>query len=128
MPLRGDLGDFRELYDAWVAHVARWTRALGAARSEQDDLVQQVFVVVHRRLPGFDGRNLAGWLYRITANQVRDFRRLRWIKHVFKRSIPLSSALASPGPTPLSILEAKEEHVILERLLSTLSRHRGPHS
>ncbi len=119
---RVDVSDFRALYDAWVADVARWIRALGAPASDHDDLIQQVFVVVHRRLADFDEKNLAGWLYRITANQVRDFRRLRWIKHILKRSIPLSSRLPSPGPTPLSILETKEEHVLLERLLSTLSQ------
>jgi RNA polymerase sigma-70 factor (ECF subfamily) len=117
-----DGSDFRELYDAWVGDVARWIRALGAAASEQDDLIQQVFVVVYRRLPDFDGKNLAGWLYRITANQVRDFRRLRWIKHILKRSVPLSSKLPSPGPTPLSILETKDAHMLLERVLSTLSQ------
>ena len=119
---RVDVSDFRALYEDWVVDVVRWVRALGAGASEQDDLVQQVFVVVYRRLPDFDGKNLAGWLYRITANQIRDFRRLRWIKHIFKRSVPLSSRLPSPGPTPLSILETKDQHVLLERLLSTLSQ------
>ncbi len=119
---RLDVSDFRELYDAWFADVARWVRALGTPDPDQDDLIQQVFVVVHRRLPEFDGKNLAGWLYRITANQVRDFRRLRWIKYILKRSIPVSSNLPSPGPTPLSILETKEDRVVLERLLSILSQ------
>src|SRR5215467_5590225 len=59
--------DFRTLYDTWFADVARWVRALGASTADQDDLVQEVFVVVHRRLPDFDGENLAGWLYRIAT-------------------------------------------------------------
>ena len=113
--------DFRALYDAWFADVARWVRALGAAPADQDDLVQEVFVVVHRRLHAFDGKNLAGWLYRITTHQVRDFRRLRWIRHIFGRSVPLSSGVASTGPTPLMVLETKEKQELLERLLSTLN-------
>ncbi len=85
-----DVREFRTLYDAWFADVARWVRALGAPASDQDDLVQEVFVVVHRRLLDFDGENIAGWLYRIAAHQVRDHRRLRWIRHIFGRSVPLS--------------------------------------
>ncbi len=113
--------DFRALYDAWFADVARWVRALGASPADQDDLVQEVFVVVHRRLHDFDGKNLAGWLYRIATHQVRDFRRLRWIRHIFGRSVPLSSGVASTGPTPLMVLETKEKQELLERLLSTLN-------
>jgi RNA polymerase sigma-70 factor (ECF subfamily) len=113
--------DFRTLYDTWFADVARWVRALGASAADQDDLVQEVFVVVHRRLPDFDGENLAGWLYRISAHQVRDFRRLRWIRHIFGRSVPLSSGVPATGPTPLMVLETKEKQEFLEKLLSTLN-------
>jgi RNA polymerase sigma-70 factor (ECF subfamily) len=113
--------EFRALYDAWFGDVARWVRALGAPAADQDDLVQEVFVVVHRRLPDFDGENLAGWLYRIATHQVRDFRRLRWIRHIFGRSVPLSSGVPANGPTPLMVLETKEKQEFLERLLSTLN-------
>jgi len=116
-----DAGDFNTVYATWFGDVARWLRALGAPASDHDDLLQEVFVVVHRRLHDFDGRNLAGWLYRITAHQVRDFRRLRWIKNVFKRSIPLSHRLASPGPTPVMALETRERRARLEGLLAELS-------
>jgi RNA polymerase sigma-70 factor (ECF subfamily) len=113
--------DFRRLYDTWFADVARWVRALGASPADQDDLVQEVFVVVHRRLHAFDGENMAGWLYRIAAHQVRDFRRLRWIRHIFGRSVPLSPGVPSLGPTPLMMLETKEKQLLLERLLSNLN-------
>jgi RNA polymerase sigma factor (sigma-70 family) len=113
--------DFEAVYAAWFGDVARWIRALGAPASDHDDLVQEVFVVVYRRLHDFDGKNLAGWLYRITAHQVRDFRRLRWIKNVFKRSIPLSHRMASPGPTPVMALETRERRAELDGLLAQLS-------
>lgn len=116
-----DAGDFNSVYAAWFGDVARWLRALGAPASDHDDLLQDVFVVVYRRLPDFDGRNLAGWLYRITSHQVRDFRRLRWIKNVFKRSIPLSHRMASPGPTPVMALETRERRAQVDGLLAGLS-------
>jgi RNA polymerase sigma-70 factor (ECF subfamily) len=113
--------DFRGVYEAWSDHVARWVRALGGPRSDQDDLVQDVFVIVHRRLPAFDGQNLPGWLYRITSHQVRDFRRLRWFKNVILRGVPLTNRIASVEPTPLTVLETREKQELLERLLSRLN-------
>ena len=115
-----DRHDFRSLYDAWYADVARWIRALGGPPADRDDLLQEVFVVVHRRLPEFDGRNVAGWLFRITAHRVRDFRRQRWIKNIFGRSTPPDERLAAPGPTPVLTLETREKQQHLERLLATL--------
>lgn len=116
-----DPRDFRSVYATWFEDVLRWLRALGAPPADHDDLAQEVFVVVHRRLPDFDGRNMGGWLYRITANQVRDHRRLRWIRSVFKRGVPVSEQFEAPGPTPLMALETRERQLLLERLLGQLS-------
>ena len=120
-PVGIDVHSFQAIYDAYYAEVARWIRALGGPAADQDDLIQEVFVVVYRRLHDFDGRNLAGWLYRITAHQVRDYRRLVWIKYIFRRSIALSSEVASAKPTPVMMLETRERQRNLERLLSRLS-------
>ena len=67
-------GDFSSLYATWFGGVVRWTSALGVRSSDKYDVAQNVFVIVHRRLPDCDHRNIAGWLYRITARQVRDYR------------------------------------------------------
>ncbi len=116
-----DAGDFPSIYAAWFADVLRWIRALGAPPADHDDLAQEVFVVVHRRLGDFDGRNMGGWLYRITANQVRDHRRLRWIRSVFRRSVPISDELEATGPTPLMAAETREKRMLLDALLGELS-------
>ena len=117
-----DHRDFLAVYDACYADVARWARALGGPPADLADLVQEVFVVVHRRLPNFDGRNLIAWLYRITAHQVRDYHRSMWIKHIFRRSVELSSSVANPSPTQLMVLETREKQRRLEALLSRLSK------
>jgi hypothetical protein len=50
-PPPGDLrGDFRALYDAWFEDVSRWIVALGGIDADRDDIVQEVFLVVRRRL------------------------------------------------------------------------------
>ena len=41
---------FRAIYDAWFEDVSRWIRALGGLDADRDDIVQEVFLVVRRRL------------------------------------------------------------------------------
>ncbi|HEY1552254.1 MAG TPA: sigma-70 family RNA polymerase sigma factor [Kofleriaceae bacterium] len=77
--------DFSEVYDAWFRAVFRWVSALGGPRADVEDLVQEVFVIVQRKLAGFDGKNLVGWLYRITERTVRDYRRRAWYRNIFLR-------------------------------------------
>jgi RNA polymerase sigma-70 factor, ECF subfamily len=120
-PAAIDVHSFQAIYDAYYGEVARWIRALGGPAADQDDLIQEVFVVVYRRLHDFDGRNLAGWLYRIAAHQVRDYRRLVWIKYIFRRSVALSSEVASARPSPVMMLETRERQRNLQLLLSRLS-------
>lgn len=117
----GRIPTFEHLYEEWFDEVSRWVRALGGPLAEQDDLVQDVFVVVHRRLPDFDGNNVAGWLYRIAQRRVRDFRRLRWVKHVLFGGVQLSDQLPKLGAGPLDALETKEKQALLEALLDRLN-------
>lgn len=114
------LHSFEAIYDAYYDVVARWIRGLGGPAADRDDLIQEVFLVVYRRLPDFDGRNLLGWLYRITTHQVRDYRRLVWIRHIFPRRIEVSPEAPSGRPTPLMTLETRERQQRLEWLLSRL--------
>lgn len=114
-------GEFTVIYDEHYSDVARWIRALGGPASDQDDLIQEVFSVVLRRLSHFDGQNLRAWLYRITAHQVRDFRRLTWFRHIFQRSEPLTPDVAACGQTPIMALETREKQRRLDALLARLS-------
>ena len=118
---RGEVRDFASVYDRWAGDVARWIRAMGAPAADRDDLLQEVFTVVHRRLADFDGDNLPGWLYRITAHQVRDLRRKLWVRHIFGRSVPLTESMPASGPNPVMSLETREKRARLDRLLSHMS-------
>ncbi|HYP98183.1 MAG TPA: sigma-70 family RNA polymerase sigma factor [Polyangiaceae bacterium] len=113
--------DFRAIYERWFDEVSRWVRALGGPEADREDLVQDVFAVVHRRLPDFDGDNLPGWLYQITRHRVRDFRRLVWVKRILFGSVPLPENLAKEGASPIEILETRQKRAMLERLLDRLT-------
>jgi RNA polymerase sigma-70 factor (ECF subfamily) len=117
--------DFRAIYDAWFNDVSRWIRALGGPEADRDDIVQEVFLVVRRRLGAFDGSNLPGWLYRITRRQVRDFRRRSWVKHIFsKHRGDLLDELPHGGGTPATALERKESQRVLNTLLMKMNDDR----
>jgi RNA polymerase sigma-70 factor (ECF subfamily) len=76
---------FREIYETWFDDVVGWLYALGAPPSETEDLAQEIFIVVRRKLAQFDGGNLAGWLYRIAQLTVRDHRRRAWFRNLVLR-------------------------------------------
>ena len=68
---------FDEVYAAHVAFVWRTLRTFGVGESQIEDAVQDVFVVVHRRLSEWEGRAaLTTWLFAI-ARRVASMHRRR---------------------------------------------------
>lgn len=67
---------FEDLYRAHYDAAHRWVRALGVPDAHAEDTVQEIFLVVHRRLGDFDGRaHFAAWLFGITRRVVRTAQR-----------------------------------------------------
>ncbi|MBC8068738.1 MAG: sigma-70 family RNA polymerase sigma factor, partial [Deltaproteobacteria bacterium] len=65
-----------QVYRQHYAFVWRSCRRLGVPDAELDDVVQEIFVIVHRRLAGFEGRSaITTWLFAIAYRVVRDQRR-----------------------------------------------------
>jgi RNA polymerase sigma-70 factor (ECF subfamily) len=117
---------FLTLYDVWSESVLKWIRALGVLEADREDIGQEVFLVASRRIDAFDGSNPAGWLYRITRRQVRDFRRRRWIKNIFTGDhTDAVDALPDDGSCPAGLLERKQSQRILLALLSKMNADRG---
>lgn len=118
--------DFERIYQTWFHEVCRWIRARGGPESDLEDLAQEIFLVARRRLPDFDGGNLPGWLYRITAFTVSDHRRRAWFRRVVRRPRDVAlEELAQPGDGPAEIAERRQAEAALQRVLARLSdRHR----
>ena len=67
---------FEAVYETHFAFVWRSVRRLGVADSAVEDVAQEVFLVVHRRLASFDGRScIKPWLFAIIVRVVSDARR-----------------------------------------------------
>jgi len=68
--------NFRDIYDEHFAFVWRSLRRLGILEADIPDAVQDVFLVVHRRLPEFEGRSkMSTWIYGICYRIASDRRK-----------------------------------------------------
>jgi RNA polymerase sigma-70 factor (ECF subfamily) len=115
---------FDDVYQAWFDHVVRWLRALGAPEAEWQDLAQEVFCVVQRKLPTVR-ENLPAWLYRITQRTVKDHRRLSWFRHLYQRPRDVAlEEIASTAASAEERLVVREGERLLFRLLDQLSAKR----
>ncbi len=69
---------FETVYEENLKFVWRAARRLGIDPGDTDDIVQEVFVVAHRKLPGFEGRaQVKTWLLKILMRVVHHYFRTR---------------------------------------------------
>jgi RNA polymerase sigma-70 factor, ECF subfamily len=67
---------FKEVYDENFRFVWRSLRRLGVREGDVPDAVQDVFLIVHRKLAEFEGRSkVTTWLFGISLRVARDRRR-----------------------------------------------------
>lgn len=89
--------------------------------ADRADVVQEVFLVAHRRLGQFDGENPAGWLFQIARRKVRDHRRLVWVEHFFgQRRVPVRESALTTSRGPFEELVTKRRQQLLVRSLGRL--------
>jgi RNA polymerase sigma-70 factor (ECF subfamily) len=101
--------EFHTIYRKHYADVVRWVRTLGGPDMDAEDLAQDVFVVVHKKLRDYEEQNLRGWLYTITANLVSDRRRGAWFRRIFMRPRDvLLDEMRCDVDDPLALLEKKD--------------------
>ncbi len=66
---------FERVFQQHAPYVWRALRRLGVAESDADDVCQDVFIVVHRKLGTFGGSSLQTWLYGICLRVASEHRR-----------------------------------------------------
>jgi len=75
-PVDAAVRSFDEVYATHVAFVWRVLRTFGLAEVQVEDAVQDVFLVVHRRLPEWEGRAaITTWLFAIARRVASAHRR-----------------------------------------------------
>lgn len=72
----GDRGAFTRLAELVQQRVRGWAASFTDDSDDADDVTQDVLILVHRRLPQFEGKSrFSTWLYTITRNVALDRRR-----------------------------------------------------
>jgi RNA polymerase sigma-70 factor (ECF subfamily) len=91
----------RTLEDVYGRHsgfVWRIVRRMGVPEHGVEDVMHEVFLVVHRRLPEYDGRvAITTWLYHLTRGVVSNHRRSRARE---QRRLELVDPRPAPAPDP----------------------------
>lgn len=93
--------------------------------ADDDDLVQDVFLAARRGFDRFDGRNPAGWLFKIAKRRVLDHRRSAWFVHLVKGRDDLTlDDLPSDSVSPHGSLERREQQRLFHSLIADMSLKR----
>ncbi len=88
--------------------------------ADAEDLVQEIFLIAHRRFSTFDGRKPGAWLFQITRRKVRDYWRSRWLTTVQMGDVRSDEALdLAAGPE--EVLETQEKGHAVQRALDALN-------
>jgi RNA polymerase sigma-70 factor (ECF subfamily) len=110
---------FRELYREHFGFVWRTVAHRGVPPSAQDDVVQEVFIVVHRKLPEFEGRSaLRTWIAAITRRVIADYLKKRGNQPVADETLEREPQAA---PTPAEQPERETASELLDELLAKMS-------
>lgn len=101
---------FDQIFRANVKTVARWATRLGGPRVDRDEVVQEVFMVVERRLAEFRGDGkLSTWLFRITSKVVANHLRAARRRQLWARLTRANEdEIPGGGPLPSEALEQRE--------------------
>jgi len=112
---RKEPGAFEELYRAHASRVYNLACRLSGSMADGEDLAQEVFVLIFRKLETFKGEAALGtWIYRLATNHCLDHLRRRASSG---RSEPFDEAVQPVKTTaPLSA-----EPLDLERAIARLS-------
>jgi RNA polymerase sigma-70 factor (ECF subfamily) len=109
--------DVTAVFKAHHAFVWRILRHLGVATADQEDVLQEVFVVVHRRLADYREQDkMRAWLYAICARVVRDHRRRLGRRHEELRAEPE----VSREPSQASEVADQQALSLAQRMLAAL--------
>jgi len=113
----GDMSALETLMERHAARTYRLALAITRNHADAEEVIQDVFLNVFRKIATFEGRAAFGtWIYPITANLALRKRRTNRPS----REEPDAPDRADPSPTPEELLLARETRAIMGRLVDGL--------
>ena len=108
----------QEVFAACAPLVWRTLRRLGFGEADVEELAQEVFVVVHRKLPGFEGRaKVTTWVYGICVRVASDHRRRAHVR--YETSLDAAPEPAAEATQDAAMAQADARRA-LDRALAAL--------
>ncbi len=110
-----------EVYRDHFDFVFRIARRMGASnRLDAEDVVQEVFLVVSRRLDSYDSRSaqITSWLYSITFNVVRARGRRRRLELLYRADLSDADSIAADT---VNSAEVRDAWRVANRVLASMS-------
>ncbi len=107
-----------EIFREYAPFVWRALRRLGVREADVEDVCQEVFVVVHRKLGDFEGRSsLRTWIYGICARTASDYRRSGRVRREVVTDAPPEMAAEGGHEDVVALKQARAK---LDRILDEL--------
>jgi RNA polymerase sigma-70 factor (ECF subfamily) len=114
----GERPVFERVFQEHAPFVWRAARRLGVRADDVEDVCQEVFMVVHRRLGTFEGRSsLRTWIYGVCVRVVAKYRRTL---PPCQEPDPLERSEPSVPPHQLDDLERRRAIALLDVILDKL--------
>lgn len=126
----GHEGAFRVLVREYQERLFKIACGITSDREESLDIVQEVFLKVHRYINTFDERSkLSTWLYRITVNECLNWHK-RWKRRFRQQHQPLEmdegsylSELGTDDLAPDTLYQEKEFEKAFQEALKGLGKN-----
>lgn len=116
------MSDFETIYHQYFRFVWSSVRRLGVGTEAIDDVVQEVFIVIHARLDTVrDPTALRSWIYGVVRRTVSGYRRANKLKSDSVSVFTPDELASSDELSPLARSEQKAELELLSTLLAGLS-------
>jgi len=117
MSQKSEAPHFETVFAEYAPFVWRVLRRMGVADSDLEDICQEVFVVVHRKLPAFESRShIRSWIFAI----CRRVAQAHWNRAYHRRE------LLSDSPPEIAVSAeqstAFDKQQLIDRLDAILSR------
>ena len=121
-PASEEMPPFAEIYERHFDFVWRSARRLGVSTAAIDDVVQEIFIVIHAKLATVrHPSSLRSWIYGVARRTVSDHRRSQRVRdasgpvlaaqHEFEHPVP---------PTPFDLTEQNDQVKLLFSVLEGL--------
>ncbi len=113
---------FECIYRDYFAFVWACTRRLGVVEDELDDVVQEIFIVIHSRLHSLQHPTaLRSWIYGIVRRTASTYHRAKRAKMANASAMDADAAVQYPQPpSPHELAEQSDQVKLLWELLEKL--------